>query len=154
MKKGAFIFSGLFSLMLATFTAQAQTDNAELRCGALGGSTEQVEHCLKQALVEAEQALAKAQAELEQTLREVQPRFEQLKDAVLLTIEKTMRNAQQTWQEFLDRNCNYYGQLHRAIGEGSMEQLSCQLRMTKARTAELQAEAKFWREKAPAMGRE
>jgi uncharacterized protein YecT (DUF1311 family) len=151
MINGMTLLAGLVSLTLTTSSAQAQLDAAELRCGALGGSTEQVERCLQQALNEAEKVLAGAQAELEQTLRDVQPHFAQLKDAAMRAIEQAMQRAQQTWREFLDRNCGYYGQLHRAIGEGSMEQLSCQLRMTKARTAELQEEAKFWREKATGM---
>lgn len=144
---------GASLLMWASGAVQAQTDPAELRCGAAGASTEEVERCLKQALDEAEKMLAQAQQQLQQALRAAQPRFAQLKDAAMAAIERAMDQAQQAWRDFFDSNCGYYGELHRAIGEESMEQLSCQLRMVRARTQELQEEAKFWREKAPAMGR-
>lgn len=138
-------------LLSASFLVHAQPDPAELRCGATGASTEEVERCLRDALSNAEKLLAQAQADLQQALRAAQPRFEQLKDATMQAIERAMHRAQQSWHEFFDRNCGYYGQLHRAIGEENMEELSCQLRMVRTRTQELQEEAKFWREKAPAV---
>lgn len=140
-------------LLMASFFVQAQPDPAELRCGASGASTHEVERCLRQSIEDAEKMLAQAQEQLQQALRAAQPRFEQLKDATMQAIERAMSRAQQAWREFFDRNCGYYGELHRAIGEENMEQLSCQLRMVRARTQELQEEAKFWREKAPAMGK-
>lgn len=141
-------------LLLLTVAVEAQPDPAELRCGAAGTSTQDVERCLKQALDEAEAMLSQAQEQLRQALRAAQPKFEQLKEATMAVIEGAMSKAQQAWREFFDRNCGYYGQLHRAIGEESKEELACQLRMVRARTQELQQEAKFWREKAPAITRD
>lgn len=141
-------------LLLVTSSATAQPDAAELRCGASGTSTEDVERCLRQALNDAEKMLTQAQEQLRQALRTAQPKFEQLKDATMSAIESAMGKAQQAWREFFDRNCGYYGQLHRAVGEESKEELACQLRMVRARTQELQDEATFWREKAPAIARD
>lgn len=154
MFKSSCVFLNASLLLVMSFTVAAQPDPAELRCGATGTSTEEVERCLRQALDEAETLLADAQAQLRQALRTAQPKFEQLKAATMAAIEGAMNKAQQAWREFFDRNCGYLGQLHRAIGEESKEELACQLRMVRARTQELQDEAKFWREKAPAMTRD
>jgi uncharacterized protein YecT (DUF1311 family) len=141
------------AIAMTTFAVHAQPDPAELHCGATSRSTEEVERCLKEALAQAEQKLALAQEQAQRALRQAQPRFEQLKDATLAAIELAMSKAQEAWRKFRDSNCNYYGNLHEAIGEDRMEQLACQLKMVRARTEELAADAKFWAEKAPAKER-
>lgn len=138
------------TLMLAMTTAHSAPDPAELQCGAKFNTAEGVERCLRDALSAAEKKLMQAQDDVRQSLKQAQPRFKELQDKTLQAIDETMIQAQEAWRTFKEKNCEAFRRLHDTIGEKTMEDTACQLRMVRERTRELMDEAKFWAEKFPA----
>lgn len=93
--------------------------------------------------------LSQAQAQLFLSLRQAQPRFHQLQDMALSAIENALEQADRAWRNFKESQCRFYEELHTAIGEPKLEQLSCQLRVIRARADELRDDADFWAAKFP-----
>lgn len=139
------------TLMLIGAGAYAdKTVDAEIRCGAQFQDTAKVALCLEQAIAEAEVMLSQARAQLLNSLRQAQPRFRQLQDRALTAIERALEQADHAWRNFKESQCRFYEELHTAIGEPKLEQLSCQLRVVRARAEELRNDADFWAAKFPA----
>lgn len=140
---------GMAFMLITAVPQAATTTDAELRCGAQFQDTAKVALCLEQAIAEAEALLSQAQSQLLHSLRQAQPRFRQLQDMALSMIESALAQADRAWRNFKDSQCRFYEELHTAIGEPKLEQLSCQLRAVQARAEELRKDADFWTAKFP-----
>ena len=136
-------------MLLSAVAHAGKTIDAEIRCGAQFQDTANVASCLEQAIAEAEAMLSRAQTQLLQSLRQAQPRFRQLQDMAIGVIENALKQADSAWRKFKDSQCRFYEELHAAVGEPKLEQLSCQLRVVSARVEELRNDADFWAAKFP-----
>lgn len=121
----------------------------EMRCGAQHERPSDIVACLETATQASMDELGQTQRRLFEHLAKIREIYSRLGPINIENLRTARQRADERWSQAVDARCEFYLQLHGAIGEGELEKAACLLRATKTRYEEAVADETFWREKFP-----
>jgi uncharacterized protein YecT (DUF1311 family) len=127
----------LLVLFVAPGAAEGQLDCNKAK------STLEINACLENDFQNADKALNETYQRFGAVLRNME-KFPPMTEGFLVN---GIRNAQRAWIEYRDKNCNFYSNLAYGGSAAGTYYISCKVRMTREREAELAKESSFWQEK-------